>query len=169
MIQISERLHVNIKTVSQSLKNDGITQEAIFQRRSDAVGKRSSKKVLQYTMQGDYIAEYPSASEAARNMNKKPSQIAKACQGKYALTAYGYIWQYKDDDNVEEIVSTLKTKNKVGANKKPIQQLDENGNILAEFDSASAAGRSLNKKHAAIAKAARENKKAYGYFWRYIN
>ena len=84
------------------------------------------------------------------------------------MTAYNYIWQYVDDDNIEEIVLIVASKSKVGSNKKRVQKIDLEGNIIEEFESASAAGRSLNKSHAGIAYAARNNKTAYGYYWKYI-
>ena len=121
-------------------------------------------------MEGEYLGEYPSITSAAKSLGKTTvSQIQKSCSGKFSLTAYGYVWQYKDDDNIEEIVSLLKTKNKVGVNKKSVQQIDENGNVVAEYESASAAGRALGKAHVGIAKAAREGCTAYGYHWKYIN
>lgn len=170
IVQISERLHVNVKTISLSLKNDGITQEQIFERRKLNSGKHSRKPIIQYDMNGEYINKYTSISEATRAMNKtSPSQIQKSCAGKISLTAYGYIWQYEDDDNIEEIVSILKTKNKKGANKKRIQQFDLDGNFIQEYESASAAGRAFGKAHAAFAKAAREGRVAYGYKWKYVN
>ena len=170
IVQISDRLHKNIKTISHSLKNDGITQEQIYERRKQNAGKHSRKSIIQYTMNGDYVNQYESISAAAKAMNKtSPSQIQKSCAGNISLTAYGYVWQYEDDDNIEEVVALLKTKTKKGVNKKAIQQIDKNGNIVAEYESASAAGRAFGKAHAAFAKAAREGGTAYGYYWKYIN
>lgn len=170
IVQISDRLHRNIKTISRSLKNDGVTQEQIYERRKQNAGKHSRKSIIQYTMNGDYVNQYESISAAAKAMNKtSPSQIQKSCAGNISLTAYGYIWQYEDDDNIEEVVALLKTKTKKGINKKAIQQIDKDGNIVAEYESASAAGRAFGKAHAAFAKAAREGGTAYGYYWKYIN
>lgn len=170
IVQISNRLHRNIKTISRSLKNDGITQEQIYERRKQNAGKHSRKSIIQYTMDGEYVNQYESISDATKAMNKtSPSQIQKSCAGKTSLTAYGYIWQYEDDDNIEEVVSLLKTKTKTGINKKAIQQIDKDGNIIAEYESASAAGRAFGKAHAAFAKAARDGCTAYGYYWKYIN
>lgn len=168
LVQISKRLHVCDKTVRYSLRNNGITEEQTLERRNQNAGKHTRKSVIQYTMNGEYVNEYESASAAARAMNKtSASQIQKSCAGKISLTAYGYIWQYRNDDNIEEIVSLLKTKNKKGINKKAIQQIDVNGNIIAEYESASAAGRAFNKVHTAFAKAARDGNMAYGYYWKY--
>lgn len=170
LVQISERLHICNKTVRYSLRNSGVTEEQTLERRNQNAGKHSRKPIIQYTMNGEHINEYESISAATKAMNKtSPSQIQKSCAGKISLTAYGYIWQYKDDDNIEEIISILKTKAKKGINKKAICQIDDNGNIIAEYESASAAGRAFGKAHAAFAKAARDGGTAYGYHWKYIN
>lgn len=170
LVQIRDRLHLCDKTVRYSLRNSGITQEEVYERRNLNAGKHSRKPIIQYTMDGEYVNQYESISAAAKAMNRtSPSQIQKSCAGKISLTAYGYIWQYKDDDNIEEIVSILKTKNKKGENKKRIQQFDLDGNFIQEYESASAAGRAFGKAHAAFAKAAREGRVAYGYKWKYVN
>lgn len=167
IIQISERLHINIKTISHALYNYGITKEEIMARRNKYIGEKSSKKVIQYTMDGEYINSYKSLTEAAKTLNKGVSQIGKACVGNYALTAYGYIWQYEENDNIEEIIEILSTKKKTGKNKKRIVQLDKNNNIINIYESASAAGRAFGKAHSAFAHAARTGGTAYGYYWKY--
>lgn len=54
-----------------------------------------SKAVLQYTKSGDFVAEYYSEMEAARQNMCKQSGISECCNGKQK-TAYGYIWKYKE-------------------------------------------------------------------------
>ena len=56
----------------------------------------SSKKVIQFDMQGNQIAEYESASEATEKIIGKRigSLISMVCRGE-RKTAYGYIWKYK--------------------------------------------------------------------------
>lgn len=56
-----------------------------------------SKPVFQYTLDGELIAEYPSASEAARQINKAKTHISDCCLGKLK-SAYGYKWQYKEKE-----------------------------------------------------------------------
>lgn len=167
IIKIANHFHVSPKTVGYALKGTGITQEEIYQRRAQSIGINSSKKVIQYTLEGDYIATYPSAIEASRQLQYNNASISKNCAGDL-LTYNGFIWQYENDNNIEEVLLQIEKTSKTGKNKKAIQQLDKNGKVLAEFESASAAGRSLGKAHAGIAKAAREGRTAYGYLWKYI-
>jgi len=54
--------------------------------------------------------------------------------------------------------------------KKPIIQMDLNGNIIKEYDSASTASRILNIGRSGIMQCLRKrNKSAYGYKWKYKN
>ena len=55
-------------------------------------GKRS-KPVYQYTIDGEFIAEYPSTAEVKRQLGYSHSHISECCLGKFK-TAYGYKWKY---------------------------------------------------------------------------
>ena len=57
--------------------------------------QKQSKPVLQYSLNGEYIAEYYSAMEAGRKNNCRQGGISECCNGKQK-TAYGYIWRYKE-------------------------------------------------------------------------
>ena len=46
IVGISDKLHLNPKTVSAHLKSNGISQTDIFKRRSNILGKNSSKIVM---------------------------------------------------------------------------------------------------------------------------
>lgn len=53
-----------------------------------------SKVVYQYDLDGNYIAEYPSASEAARKFGCSPDLISKVCRG-VRNKALNYKWSYE--------------------------------------------------------------------------
>lgn len=55
----------------------------------------SSKPVLQYTLNGEFVAEYPSMREAKRNTRIDDDTISMCCNGKYRH-AGGYLWRYKN-------------------------------------------------------------------------
>lgn len=59
------------------------------------ISKSNSKAVLQYSMDGNFIAEYPSATIAAKETGISLPSIAICAQGKFK-TMCGYIWKYKD-------------------------------------------------------------------------
>lgn len=60
------------------------------------IGLLSAKPVLQFSLNGEFIREWESASEAARALNKVPSSITHCCNKRVNYnTAYGYKWEYK--------------------------------------------------------------------------
>lgn len=56
---------------------------------------QSCKVVIQLSLQGEYIAEFPSVREAARVLNLDSSTISKVCRGQNK-THGGFIFKYKD-------------------------------------------------------------------------
>lgn len=69
-----------------------------FSHKKKTMGKTiqtlgSAKRVGQYTKDGELVAEYPSASDAARAMNLTKHSIADCCRGRQKTSA-GYIWKY---------------------------------------------------------------------------
>lgn len=60
---------------------------------------KKSKPVLQYTLDGKFIAEYPSIKEAKRKTGITAQLISNVCRKvKPYKTAGGYIWRYKDGE-----------------------------------------------------------------------
>ncbi len=53
-----------------------------------------SKPVIQFGMDGNFIAEYPSLREAGRVLNVNYNQIKECCKGRIN-NAFGYIFKYK--------------------------------------------------------------------------
>ena len=55
---------------------------------------RPQTPVLQYSKNGEFIAEYPSTKEAERQTGCNQGHICHCCKGKYKSTG-GFIWKYK--------------------------------------------------------------------------
>lgn len=53
-----------------------------------------SKKVVQYSLNGEFIKEWNSMHDVWRELGIKPSYICRCCKGLRNQT-YGYIWKYK--------------------------------------------------------------------------
>ena len=53
-----------------------------------------SKKIIQYSLDGTYIKQYPSINDAARALGK-PAQAISDCANKKYKTAYGYKWRFR--------------------------------------------------------------------------
>lgn len=67
----------------------------------------SSKKMYQYDMQGNYLGEYPSVSEAGRCLNVD-SKVIGSCANEDQIhykSAYGYRWSYTKYDKLSEYIN----------------------------------------------------------------
>lgn len=60
--------------------------------------KSHLRPIVQYTLEGEFVAEYTSIKEAASKNKINQSNISKACIG-INKTAGGFIWKYKDNNN----------------------------------------------------------------------
>lgn len=56
------------------------------------------RKIKQYSLEGEYIAEFNYIREAKRYLNIDGSSISACCRGK-RKSAGGFIWKYADDNN----------------------------------------------------------------------
>ena len=59
---------------------------------------KPKKTVLQFTLNGEFVAEYPSTREASRQAKIAQSSISSCCNGRKSHnTAGGYLWKYKEE------------------------------------------------------------------------
>ena len=84
-----EKSNLEWKTPKEN-SNHGTRNERIAKANTN--GKKS-KKVLQFTLDGEFIREYPSIMECERN-GFYSSAVCRCCNGKQK-TAYGFLWMYK--------------------------------------------------------------------------
>ena len=69
--------------------------KAISKAKKGITNGKKSKKVLQFTLNGEFIREWPSAAECGRN-GFGSGAVCKCCNGK--LPHYkGFLWMYYDD------------------------------------------------------------------------
>lgn len=60
------------------------------------VKRGRTKRILQYTKDGEFIKEWESASEIVKELGYNKCNIQKCCRGEYGCkTLKGYIWKYK--------------------------------------------------------------------------
>lgn len=87
------------KKMSESAKRRSNTPEGrshIQDMWTDERRSQVSKVVLQYSKNGDFIAEYFGAREAAKQTGIVPSSIIECCNKK-RKSAGGYVWEYKEE------------------------------------------------------------------------
>lgn len=56
----------------------------------------NARAVLQYSKDGELVAEYKSLHEAAKASGGSAQNIYHACHGRYK-TSCGFVWKYKED------------------------------------------------------------------------
>jgi len=71
----------------------------VLHRRGSRTGKfgadcKGSKKILQYSIKGDFIKEWASQSEVQREIGINDGNISSCCHGRYK-SAGGYVWKFK--------------------------------------------------------------------------
>lgn len=89
---------IHTKTIKKQLKEMGITDEELENRRY-ANTNRNAKPVVQLTLDGEYIATYPSGRQAEIQSGVAKSSAINACcnhKPKYE-TAGGYKWMFKTE------------------------------------------------------------------------
>lgn len=136
----------------------------ITSRRPDAIDLR--KPVVQYTMDGKFIARYNGRNEAALLTGCRDTSISSCCCGR-RKSANGYIFFYEDEpERIERILS--KSKRRTSKNSYIVQQFSLDGELIAEYESANEAGRLLGITVSRICSCCRgEQKTCKGYKWKY--
>lgn len=67
----------------------------------DESRKKVSKTVVQYTSDGEFVREWISAHEAARELNICRGNISQCCISNTRLKSYkGFLWRYKEEKEV---------------------------------------------------------------------
>ena len=79
------------KKISDSMTGRVLTEE----HRKKIRENNPSNPVIQFSKDGELIAEYPSTWEAERQTGCCQSNICKCCKGKYKSCG-GFIWRYKE-------------------------------------------------------------------------
>lgn len=96
---IEKELNYNISHISSCAKGERPTshncywcyagKKPIFKTRG------TQRKVRQYDLQNNFIAEFKNAMEAAKSLGRTDNNTIVACCNKEYKTAYNYIWKYE--------------------------------------------------------------------------
>lgn len=134
------------------------------------------KRLMQYDLQGNYIATYDSLREAEEKTGVIRTSISKCCIGKM-YTAGGYKWGYDEEFNNKYRKPAFKAitpkKPLKGYAKhqpkqwKKIYQYDRDWNYIKTFDSLTQAANEYGLKSVLSKVCLGERPTAYGYRWSY--
>ena len=122
-------------------------------------GKYHIATIYQYNLEGEYLKEYNSISEAENNTNISHSNIVACLKGR-RNTAGGYRWSYEKVDNLGLLIK------KEGFHKE-LYQYSLEGRLINKYSSVAEASRQTGYGKEYLAKKAKEKGKAYNYIWSY--
>ena len=98
-----------------------------------------AKPVYQYSLTGEYIGEFPSVSEAGRQLNKNSRIISQAASDNSVFkSAHGYQWSYHKVDKMPYYVN-----NSSKATNKKVEILDTVSGLSKIYNSIADAARSI--------------------------
>lgn len=146
-----------ISSVVQELPNfKEHTQEIITSR----IRKTRGRRIKQYSLTGEFVKEYETASDARRELGLSSStQIISCCQIP-TYTCHGYLWRYAEDEPPE--------KNTHYGKRRRVDQYDTDMNYITTYSTITEAAEKCGTKPGAISDSCtHDNWKAGGYFWRY--
>jgi hypothetical protein len=116
------------------------------------------RRVYQFSLNGDFVAEYESSREAFRLTGIRDRDIRSNCQGKKA-SAGRHLWSY---------TKTPPKYDPYRKKKKPVLQFDLNMNLIKRWESMEAASTTLKINNLSRAIYGYKNiKTCGGYIWRF--
>lgn len=150
-----KRIHYAFKPMERDRK------EKIREARTNC--KITSKPVRQYTLDGVFVKEWPSAMEPERELGYNNSNIGQCCLGK-RVQANGFLWRYSQDCSDYQIIKPVKYRDtRMGVN-----QYTSDGIFIRKWESLKDVSRTFGFNVTYIRQCCRgKQKTAYGYIWRY--
>ena len=123
--------------------------------------KNFNKKVLQYNLNGNFIKEWNSITDASNFYNISISSITQCCQG-ILKSSYKYIWKYKTTDFPLIIPNYTKQYKCI-----PVLQYTLQNVFVKEYKSLTDASQKTNINAPHISECIRKKRKtAGGYIWK---
>lgn len=110
---------VRIERDQETIERTRISQKKYYEIHRPV----NSKKVYQYTLDGEFIQEFETATDAAKATGREdPNDICSVCTGR-AKTARKYRWSYEKVESLPKLIKNVKFKT--------IYQLDSDNKLIA--------------------------------------
>ena len=71
----------------------------MYGTRVQRIAKKNNKPILQFDLEGNFIKEYESITQASKELNNSLNNISQCCSGRNR-TSKGYIFRFKNDKDV---------------------------------------------------------------------
>ncbi len=175
-LEIGKELKIARSTVSKYLKLGAelgwceYDAKTSYKELRSICGKQFSKKVIQLSVEGEWLNEFASIKKAADCTGSCASGITSVCKGK-ARTSGNYRWMYKED--YQKSNGTIQPLSKIikGNGERKVVQLSLDGKFIKEWESITQASNSTGIKNSSyITSAIKSNTRrrtAGGYRWMY--
>lgn len=159
--EINEITGRYVKAIKRILYDNGVTREEIRERQSAISRALYCKPVYVYDMDGNYIAEYSSASEASKALGVHQTTIGHIVNGRDAYSN-GYVFRYFKADKIEPTPYTEHPR------KIEVHQYSLDGDYISSYPSYSAGARAVGLSCGNNIRESCLNKTAIagGYQWR---
>lgn len=115
--------------------------------------------VCQWDLEGNFIKQWRTAQSVEDELGWAHEDLLRCCRGE-RITSHGFLWTFSLEQK------PIKRKNK---HIKPVQQLDNNLNVIKEFGSIKSAAELLNIPSTHISRACKRKIKAGGFYWQYLD
>ena len=122
-----------------------------------------SRKVAVYKVNGEHVGDYDSIGQALTTLGlPKTTNVARVIKQERSHT-HGFVFKYLSDAQ-----RSIQRSNRTSYGEKPVLQVDEYGNVVAEYNSITEASKKTGFLACSIGRAANGVYKTYkGYKWRY--
>lgn len=146
------------------------TKELISLNHHDCSGGNNSqaKIIYQFSLDGEFLKEYPSSKEAHEETNTNRNGISKACLGN--RIANGFLWAYQDNIIIENNIIKRKEKDYVTKKltSKEVYAFTSSGEYINKYESCVIASKEFEGfSKDGISQCARNSGKYKGIKWRY--
>jgi hypothetical protein len=93
------RTNIEKEKISKALKGRDvywIKGTKLSEKRKEQISKRNSKSIIQYDVNGNFIKEWISLTEASKNLNLNICGINNCLRKGFTSSSGGYKWKYKN-------------------------------------------------------------------------
>lgn len=156
------RYHNNIENLEWCTSSEN----AIHAHSNGLIGFQKTRPVRQFSLKGEWMLDFKSATDAAKQCDCLQSKITEVCKGN-RKTAGNYQWRYVDSG-----IEQLPAVSIPNCTKKRVAQYDMNDNLIAIYESYKEAARCVNGTSSAISRICSGTKGLHthkGYKWKIVD
>lgn len=142
------------------------SENALHAHKNGLVGAQKKRPVRQFNLNGEWMMDFESATEAARQCGCQQGKITEACGGT-RRTAGNYQWRYVDSE-----IYKLKPVPLPSCTKRRVAQYSKEGKLLNIYESYKQAAKAVNGTSSAISRICSNTPGLHthkGYVWKIVD